>query len=83
MTLDEQLAHFDRYAEKAYARCLKEFKDRKPDIIAAARQRLIDGYDVYKAEGYGWEYERLRAARLEEYSDGINYRLMSMFQSWG
>jgi hypothetical protein len=82
VTLEEQLAHFDRYADKAYARCLREFKDRKQSIITEARARIVAGYDLYGAEGYSWEYGRLRAARLEEYADAINYQLMNMYRGW-
>ena len=82
MTLDEQLIHFDRKAEQAYARCLRDFKQRKERIILTARERLIAGFAVYEGEGYKWDYQRLHAAELEEYSDGVNYRLFKMYQGW-
>jgi hypothetical protein len=82
LTLDEQLLHFDRNFDKAYARCLKDFKVRKEAIRSEARQRMIEGFPVYGAEGFGWDYARLRAARLEEYADGVNYQLMSQYQGW-
>ena len=82
MTLEDQLAHFDRYADQAYARCLKDFKARKADILAEARRRLAEGYDLYGEAGYHWTYADLHAAELEEYADGLAYRLMKMYQSW-
>jgi hypothetical protein len=82
LSLDAQLEHFDRYADRAYARCLRDFKARKEDIIQEARARIIAGYDIYGAEGYHWSYPRLHAAELEEVADMVNYRLMKMYQGW-
>jgi hypothetical protein len=82
LTLEDQLAHFDRNAAKAYARCLREFKDCKQTIIAEARSRLIAGFAEYGDEGYRRTWAELRDARLEEYADAINYRLMSVYQGW-
>jgi len=82
VTLDEQLLHFDRNFDKAYARCLKDFKARKDAIRSEARQRMIEGFPVYGAEGFGWDYARLHAAELQEFADAPNYRLMKMWQGW-
>jgi hypothetical protein len=82
LTLKEQLAHFDRHADKAYTRCLRDFKARREGIIQEARARIIAGYDLYGAEGYRWDYARLHAAELEEVADMVNYRLMKMYQGW-
>ena len=82
MTLDEQLAYFDRKAEQAFTRCLKDFRARRESIIVEARERIIAGFDMYGAEGFRWDYHRLRQAELEEYADGINYRLMRIYQGW-
>ncbi len=80
--LDVQLEYFDRHAEKAYARCLRAFKERKPEIIAEARRRLEAGFPVYGDEGWHWSHERLHQAELEEVGDMVNYRLMKMRQGW-
>jgi hypothetical protein len=82
MTLEEQLSHFDRYSDKAYTRCLKDFKVRRDQIIAAARERIIAGYEEYGAAGYSWGYHPLHSAELEEAADMVNYRLMKMYQGW-
>lgn len=82
MTLEEQLAHFDRHSAKAYTRCLKDFKVRREAIVAEARQRIIDGFDIYGAQGFSWSFDRLHEAELEEFADAVNYRLMKMYQSW-
>jgi DNA segregation ATPase FtsK/SpoIIIE-like protein len=82
VTLDEQLAHFDRRAEQAYARCVREMKERRESIIAEARARIIAGYELYEAVGFTWPYAQLRDARLEEYADAVNYELMSLYQGW-
>jgi hypothetical protein len=82
LTLEEQLAHFDRYAERAYTRTLRDYKLRKQEILTEARNRIIAGYDLYGAQGYSWPYDRLHAAELEEGADMVNYRLMKMKQGW-
>lgn len=82
MTLDEQLDFFDRKAERAYAECLRDVRARKAEVIAEARQRLIDGHALYGAQGFAWPHERLHAAELEEVADMVNYRLMKMHQGW-
>ena len=82
MTLEEQLAHFDRNFDKAYARCLRDFKQRKEEIKAKSRERLIDGHPIYGDEGFHWSYARLHDAELEEFADAPNYRLMKMTRGW-
>jgi hypothetical protein len=82
LTLEDQLDLFDREADRMYARCLRSFKDRKGEILAASRQRLIEGYEQYGAGGFSWPHDRLHQAELEEYADAINYRLMKAHQGW-
>ena len=82
LTLEQQLEHFDRKAEQAYARCLRSFKDRKPEIIQRARQRLVEGQGIYGDDGFHWTHARLHEAELEEMADLVNYRLMKIHQGW-
>lgn len=82
MTLDDQLQFFDRKCDNAYARCLRDFKARKPAIIAEARRRLIEGYDLYGDQMFHRSYMDLREAELQEAADMLNYRLGTMRQGW-
>jgi len=82
LTLEEQLAFFDRYFDQAYARSLRDFKHRKEEIRSRARQRLIDGEKVYGDQGFHWSYKRLDDEEMQEHSDAPMYRLMKMKQGW-
>ena len=82
LTLEQQLEHFDRKAEKAYARCLRTFKDRREQILVEARERLVGSFATYGDESFGKTHEALHQDELEEMADLINYRLMKMWQGW-
>ena len=82
LSLEDQLQHFDRKAEQAYVKCLRSFKERKEDILAEARSRLINGFTTFGDTGWHRTYQELRREELEEAADMINYRLMRLRNGW-
>jgi hypothetical protein len=82
LTLEEQLAYFDRKAEQAYARTLRAYKDRREAILCEARRRMVDSHPLYGDRSWGKSYEALHQDELEEMADSVNYRLMKMHQGW-
>lgn len=82
MTLQEQLAYFDRKGKQAYIRCLREFKGNPELIIAGARKRLLANGHIYGDSGFHRSFAELKVMRFEEYDDSVNYQLMSMYQGW-
>ena len=82
MTLDEQLAVFDRKSEQAYRRCLRSFKDRHEEILSEARKRMVASYPDYGDRSWRKGFHELRQDELEEMADCINYRVMRIAQGW-
>ncbi len=84
MTLDEQLALFDRKAEQVYQRRLRVMKspDHRALVLAEARRRLIEGFGLYGDSMFGRSFDDLCQAELEEDADAINYRLGRVYQGW-
>ena len=76
---ETRLAYFNRQAEKAYARCLHDFKARKPEILSEARRRLL-----VNPEDELWTapYVDLHQAELDADADKVLHRVMKMRNGW-
>lgn len=82
LTLEQQLEHFDRKAEQAYARCIRAFKDRRSEVLAEARRRLVDSHAEHGDRSFHKTFQELHQDELEEMADLVNYRLMKIHQGW-
>ena len=82
MTLDEQLAVFDRKSEQAYRRCLRAFKDRREEILAEARRRMVESHPQYGDKSWRKGFCELHQDELEEMADLVNYRVMKISRGW-
>jgi hypothetical protein len=71
----QQLALFDRNANNLFDAAVAEMVANKHLIIATARQRLEQGFELYGCTMWAWSLDVLRANRFEEYADGLNYML--------
>lgn len=84
MKLEEQLDYFDRKAEQAYKQRLQQAKrpEHKALVIAGARRRLIEGFDLYGDAMFHRSHAELVEEEMQEDEDGLNWRLARMKQGW-
>ena len=73
MDLNEQLLVFDRECDYAIEVLWMEIEDNMDEIIAMARERLIDGFEEYGDAMWKWDDSVRSQAWKEEAADALNY----------
>ena len=81
VSLDEQLAVWDRFADRAYEMALDSMAQNYARIMELARARLIDGYAEYGDAMFTASVEDLHEDALEEAADMTNYWVARMWQA--
>lgn len=82
MTLEEQLAYFDKHKSQALARSCRDYKNLKELVLAEARSRLVEGFATYGDASWSKTYTELRQDELEELADAVVYRVIRMSRGW-
>lgn len=82
MTLEEQLALCDRYADKAYVDVLRYVKRNRESIVAAARAGFIVGYEQYGDANWRKDFDALLKDMGEEIRDAVVYGVMIRSKGW-
>jgi len=80
MTLEEQLAEYDRLAALSYERALQESVEERKAIIAEGRRRLMAGEPLYGDEGWHWTPAKLKREKRQEKADDVVYGVFLLRQ---
>lgn len=75
LSLDEQLALLDKHGTDAMRTLLCVLMGNSVKIQELARQRLTEGFDLYRSEMFHKTPEELRTELMEELADAVNYLL--------
>ena len=81
--LDFQICLFDRFAQQANMASIAFQHRWGPQIIAMARPRLIDGYDMYGDEMFQQGNAELWRETAEEAADKLNRRVVRIARDAG
>lgn len=81
MTLEQQLAVWDRFAAGAYEMALDSMAANYHRIVTMARARLVEGYPLHGDAMFTATTEQLHQEALEEYADACNYWVARMWQT--
>jgi len=82
VTLAEQLAFFDRKAERAWVRSQRDSKTHRERRTALARERMIRGFAQYGDLSWHKTYAELEQDESDEDADKLVYRVIKMFRGW-
>ncbi len=73
--MNEYVADFDRHANAAIENLVNLLNSNRETVIAAARARLIRGFDAYPdGPMFTWDTARLMDETLEELADATVYQ---------
>lgn len=77
----EQLAIFEKYAERAYEMALDSMAANYHRIVSMARARMTDGVTQYGSRMFEASEAQLHQETLEEYADAVNYWVARMWKA--
>lgn len=75
LTLEEQLQQFEDRKLHVLQEMREELYDEVflEEVFAMARQRLIDGYELYRSQMYNWDAPERKRNEKEEVADRMVY----------
>lgn len=80
LTLEEQLTWFDANVGKAVSNVHVFMDTWHDEIVSAARERLIQGHEVFGSKMFNDPNATLWRDTVEEVADAIDYRLARMYK---
>ena len=78
INLNEQMLAFEANCDEAFDNLIEWMCEKKDDIIEAARERMVEGFDLYGDEMWTWTPEQRDSAKVEELADAVNYSIPDM-----